>query len=214
MIERLLPPCAIAVAARDEDPDAVALPEEMALLDGAVAARRAEFATARSCARQALRRLGVADAAILRGPQREPVWPPGIVGSITHCAGYRAAAVARETDLLTIGIDAEPHGPLPAGVDRHVLVADELAWLAGAPEGTHWGRVIFGAKECVYKAWFPVARRWLGFDEASVALDPASGSFIARLLVEPPNGMPPALAGRYLVEDGLVLTALAVPRPS
>src|SRR5882672_7976907 len=109
MIERLLPPEVIVVSRRDDDPHAAPLPEEEALIDGAVAPRRSEFATTRSCARQALHRLGVPEGPILRGPKREPLWPPGIVGSLTHCTGYRAAAVARASDVLAIGIDAEPH---------------------------------------------------------------------------------------------------------
>ena len=77
----------------------------------------------------------------------------------------------------------------------------------------HWSRLIFSAKESVYKAWFPVARRWLGFEEATVAIDPAAGTFHARLTVEPPGRRAGAnIAGRYLIEDGLVLTAIAVPR--
>src|SRR3984957_6642566 len=197
MIDRLLPPEVSAIATRGDDPDAVLFPDEMALLDLAAEARRTEFATARGCARQALRRIGVPDRAILRGPKREPLWPAGIVGSITHCTGYRAAAVALASEVLTVGIDAEPHAALPARAAR-------------APAGVHWGRLIFSAKESVYKAWFPLARRWLGFDEATVAVDPAAGTFHARLLVELPAGVPGEFAGRFLVEDGLVLTAIAV----
>jgi 4'-phosphopantetheinyl transferase EntD len=211
MIERLLPPEAIAASARGDDPDAVLLPEEAELLAGAVEQRRAEFATARHCARRALRQLGVAEAAILRGPKREPLWPAGFVGSITHCTGYRAAAVARSADLLTIGIDAEPHDAIPAEVAMRVLRAQERAWIADAPSGVHWGRVIFSAKESVYKAWFPLAQRWLGFEDAIVDIDPRGGKFRARLLMEPPAGVPPRFDGRFLIEDGLVLTAIAVP---
>ncbi|HEY3692789.1 MAG TPA: hypothetical protein VGL46_21300 [Pseudonocardiaceae bacterium] len=47
------------------------------------------------------------------GERRKPVWPPGVVGSLTHCTGYRAAAVAHRRGVLTVGIDAEPHEPLP-----------------------------------------------------------------------------------------------------
>jgi 4'-phosphopantetheinyl transferase EntD len=212
MIDRLLPPEVSAVAARRDTPDAVLFPDETALLDRAAEARRAEFATARGCARQALRRIGVPDGPILRGPKREPLWPAGIVGSITHCTGYRAAAVAPASDVLTIGIDAEPHAALPDRVAERVLDAGERAWLAGAPTGVHWGRLIFSAKESVYKAWFPLARCWLGFDDATVAVDPAAGTFHARLLVKPPAGVPGEFAGRFLVEDGLVLTAIAVLR--
>jgi len=212
MIDRLLPPEISAIALRGDDPRAVALPEETALLDGAAAARLAEFATARHCARQALRRIGAPDGPILRGPKREPLWPAGIVGSITHCAGYRAAAVGFAADVVTIGIDAEPHAAVPARVTRRVLVDEERAWLAHAPAEVHWDRLIFSAKESVYKAWFPLARRWLGFDDAAVAVDAAAGTFHARLLIDPPAGVPAEYHGRYLIEDGLVLTAIAVLR--
>jgi 4'-phosphopantetheinyl transferase EntD len=211
MMHRLLPPEITAVAARDDDPETFLFPEERAMLDGAVEARLAEFATARHCARQALRRIGVPDGPILRGPKREPIWPTGIVGSLTHCTGYRAAAVARAAEVLAIGIDAEPHAAIPDRVAQRVLCAAERAWVAQAPASVHWDRLIFSAKESVYKAWFPLARRWLDFDEATIAIDPAAATFEARLLVEPPEGVPATFLGRYLVEDGLVLTAIAVP---
>ena len=211
MIDRLLPPCVSAVAVRGDIPDAMLFPEELVLLERAAEARRAEFATARHCARQALRRIAVADAPIVRGPKREPMWPAGVVGSITHCTGYRAAAVARASEMLTIGIDAEPHAALPKGVDRRVLDDEERAWIAQASAGTHWDRLVFSAKESVYKAWFPLAQGWLGFDEATIAIDPVAGTFHAHLLIDPPNGVPAAFDGRYLIDDGLVVTAIAVP---
>lgn len=210
MIERLLPPEVSAVAMRGDDPDLQALPEEEALLGEAVAGRRAEFIAARHCARQALSALGAPGGPILRGPKREPLWPPGIVGSITHCTGYRAAAVARATDVLTIGIDAEPHAPIPNRVRQRVLDDAERTWLASAPSGIHWDRLIFSAKESVYKAWYPLARRWLGFEEAHIAIDSMAGTFYAHLLTDPPPGLPAGFAGRYLVEDGLVVTVIAL----
>jgi 4'-phosphopantetheinyl transferase EntD len=211
MIEGLLPPCVSAAAVRGDVPDAMLFPEEMALLERAAEARRTEFGAARHCARQALRRLGLADVPILRGPKREPVWPAGIVGSITHCKGYRAAAVARASEILTIGIDAEPHAALPNGIDRRVLDDRERAWVAKAPVGTHWERLIFSAKESVYKAWFPLAQAWLGFEDATIAIDPATGTFRANLLIEPPAGVPATFDGRYMIDDGLIATAIAVP---
>jgi 4'-phosphopantetheinyl transferase EntD len=214
MIERLLPPEVAVVAMPGDDPDASALPEELALLGGAVAARRAEFATARHCARRALHRIGAPDGPILRGPKREPVWPAGIVGSITHCTGYRAAAVAHATDMLTIGIDAEPHETIRDRVVERILRDEERAWLATAPTSIHWDRLIFSAKESVYKAWFPLTQAWLGFEDASVTIDPVAGTFCARLVIEPPAGVPAQFPGRYLIAGGLVLTAIAVRRKS
>ena len=213
MIETLVPPPVNAIDRLGEDADAAPLPEEEFLLEGAVAARRAEFATARACARQALRNLGLPAGPILRGDKREPLWPTGIVGSITHCTGYRAAAVARADEVLTIGIDAEPNAAIEARVAARVLDDAERAWIAGAPPGIHWDRLIFSAKESVYKAWFPLTQRWLGFDEAHVAIDPGAGAFEARLLMEPPAGVPAAFHGRFIAANGLVITAITMLRP-
>lgn len=209
MIERLLSPAVASQAAREDIPAAALFPEEAALLRGATEGRRREFATARHCARAALARLGIAAAPILRGAKHEPLWPEGVVGSITHCRGYRAAAVALAKDIVTVGIDAEPAESLPHGVERRVLRDEERQWLAGAPLGVPWDRVIFSAKEAIYKAWFPVTRRWLGFEDAVVNIDPEAGVFRARVLVDCP---PPLreFTGRFLVEDGLVLTAIAL----
>ena len=111
MIEEILPDGAIAVEARDDSADAALFPEEEALLASAIEKRRREFATGRMCAHSALQQLGYPAGAILRGSRGEPLWPEGVVGSITHCDGYRAAAVARSQEIVTLGIDAEPTPP-------------------------------------------------------------------------------------------------------
>ncbi|MEU8262513.1 4'-phosphopantetheinyl transferase superfamily protein [Micromonospora sp. NPDC048999] len=217
MIETLLPPTVVTVEAFSDLPGEAPYPGEEDLIAKAVEGRRREFVTARRCAREALAHLGYAPAPIRPGPKREPLWPAGVVGSITHCASYRAAAVARDTALASLGIDAEPHGVLPDGVAEAVTVAGEpelLRRLAHTDPYVHWDRLLFSAKESVYKAWYPVTGRWLGFEEAELSIDPASRSFTARLLVDGTrtDGGPPltALHGRYLVAEGLVVTAVAL----
>jgi 4'-phosphopantetheinyl transferase EntD len=136
---------------------------------------------------------------------------------MTHCAGYRAAALAHSRDIAAIGIDAEPHGPLPDGVGDRVVNQVErraLAELASAAPGVSWDKLLFSAKEATYKAWFPLTQRWLGFDEASISINPADGTFIARLLVPGPvlaGRQLTQFSGRWLVRDGLVITSIAVP---
>nr|ASV47101.1 4'-phosphopantetheinyl transferase EntD (siderophore biosynthesis) [uncultured bacterium] len=219
MIAELLPPPVVVVDARGSLPGEGLLPEEEALVARAVAKRRAEFTTARTCARRALAQLGEPPAPLLAGPKREPLWPAGVVGSLTHCAGYRAAAVARAADLASVGIDAEPHEALPDGVLDRVSLADERHRLRRLPAGVHWDRLLFSAKESVYKTWYPLARCWLGFEDARLEFrpgpDPARGAFTAELLVA---GLPRVagrplrvLAGRYAVAGGLLATAIAVP---
>ncbi|MEU3457410.1 4'-phosphopantetheinyl transferase superfamily protein [Micromonospora sp. NPDC006766] len=218
MIEALLPPTVVTVRAFSDLPGEAPYPGEEDLVARAVEGRRREFITARRCAREALAQLGYAPTPIRPGPRREPRWPAGVVGSITHCAGYRAAAVARDTALASLGIDAEPHGALPDGVGGVVTVAGEpelLRRLSHTDPSVHWDRLLFSAKESVYKAWYPVTGRWLGFEEAELFIDPAQRTFTARLLVDGTrtDGGPPltALHGRYLVADGLVVTAVALP---
>ncbi|SNQ51315.1 4'-phosphopantetheinyl transferase Npt [Frankia canadensis] len=177
MLASLLPASAVAVEAFEDDPAAVLFPEESALLARAVDKRRREFTTARVCAHRALRELGLPPAPILPGPRGAPGWPAGVVGSITHCAGYRAAAVARAGELRTIGIDAEPNEANPRGVTREITVPAEEGWLATLTEtrpSVHWDRLLFSAKESVYKAWFPLAQRWLGFEDAALTVDPGT----------------------------------------
>jgi enterobactin synthetase component D / holo-[acyl-carrier protein] synthase len=217
VIADILPPEVVAVEAFEDPPGIELFPEEAVLLARAVDKRRHEFATGRHCARAALARLGVPPAPLLPGPRGAPRWPAGVVGSITHCDGYRAAAVARDRNVVTLGLDAEPADPLPDGVMRLVFDVGERAWIrelgAARPE-VCWDRLLFSAKESVYKAWFPLAGRWLGFAEASVTVDPDAATFAAALLVPGPavgGRTLTGFAGRWMIARGLVITTIAVP---
>jgi 4'-phosphopantetheinyl transferase EntD len=214
MIETLIPASASAEMFSDA-PESAMFSAEAAAVADAVAERRREFGTVRYCARKALRQLGVPAGPILPDVDRAPRWPAGVVGSMTHCAGYRAAVVARAGDLRGVGIDAEPHAPLPSAALDLVLRDDErvrLSELAETEPGHHWDRVLFCAKEAVYKAWFPLTRRWLDFPDVSVTVSP-DGTFLARLEVRGPRvaGVPlKGFAGRWTVGNGLVVAATSV----
>jgi len=210
MLERLVPETVFVASSRVDELDAELFAEEEPVVRQAVEKRRLEFTTGRACARRALEGLGLPRVAIPSGERGEPVWPDGVVGSITHCAGYRASAVARAEDVLVVGIDAEVHDPLPPGVWEQVAFGRERS-LAAA--GVHLDRVLFSAKEAVYKAWFPLTGRWLGFEDADLALDVAGGTFRARLLVPGPvvDGVEiREFGGRWCVDGGLVAAAVTV----
>ncbi|QBJ98154.1 4'-phosphopantetheinyl transferase superfamily protein [Rhodococcus sp. ABRD24] len=221
MIERILP-AGIASSELFEDPPGLQPhPQEESLIARAVEKRRREFIGARHCARLAMADLGVDPAPILRGDKGSPVWPRGIVGSLTHCDGYRAAVLGHAMQVRALGIDAEPNGPLPNGVLDAVSRPEERAWLATVDSSVvHWDRLLFCAKETTYKAWFPLTGRWLGFEDAHITFtsdadgaDGTMGSFHSRLLV--PGGTldgPPLASfdGRWIVSDGLIVTSISV----
>ncbi|MEA2352703.1 MAG: hypothetical protein QOJ14_1117 [Thermoleophilaceae bacterium] len=217
MIEDILPAAVASADAFEDSEEAFLFPEEEAIVARAVESRRRAFATARACARRALGALGLAPVAIPRSEGRAPLWPDGVVGSITHCDGYRAAAVARAREVTALGIDAEPNAPLRDGVLRLVASAEErarLADLAAADPAIAWDRLLFSAKESTYKAWFPLARRRLGFEDAELTIDAESGTFGIRLLVPGPvvdGSEIRGFDGRWLVREGLVVTAIAAP---
>ncbi|AOR37351.1 4'-phosphopantetheinyl transferase [Streptomyces fodineus] len=203
-------------------------PEELEVVAGAVDKRRQEFAAVRQCARRALAQLGHPPAPLLPGERGAPQWPAGIVGSMTHCAGFAAAALTRATDLASLGIDAEPHEALPDGVLEAIALPQERAMvsrLSGERPSACWDRLLFCAKEAVYKAWFPLTGKWLGFEDALIDVRPLSpvpvtataslrGTFSARLLVPGPvvgGDRIGEFAGHWRVSDGLLAAAIAVP---
>ncbi|WP_291888950.1 4'-phosphopantetheinyl transferase superfamily protein [Cellulomonas sp.] len=183
-------------------------PDEAVAVAGAVPARREEYAAVRACARAALGRLGLPPVSVPSAPDRAPIWPPGIVGCMTHCEGYRAAAVARADDWAGVGIDAETLAPLPDGVGPLVMSDGERAALADVDPATCPDRVLFSAKESVYKLWYPLVRCWLGFEEVEVRL--GSGTFVARV---GPDGLGVhEVHGRWAVHNGFVVTAVTLGR--
>ena len=232
MIRDVLPPDVVAVTfdelGMDESSALASLhPVEAEQVDGAVDSRRHDFAAARACAREAMRRLGIPGGPVVRGGRGVPVWPPGVVGSLTHTDGLRAAALAPADSVRSLGLDVEPHGPLPDGVLGAISLPDEAAWVdAARGEGTavHWDRALFTAKEATYKAWFPLTRRWLGFADARITLTTtgsddrsAAGTLRSRILVDPAavDGGPDLLElrGRWAVRDGYVASAVVL-RPT
>jgi 4'-phosphopantetheinyl transferase EntD len=221
VIEEIVPGC---VCAREafEDPGGggheLLYPEEAEVIARSVPKRQREFTTVRLCARGALEELGYPPQPLLPGRRGAPGWPEGVVGSMTHCAGYRAAVVARARDVVSAGIDAEPNEPLPDGVLKSISLPVErkrlAALRAGAPR-VWWDRLLFSAKESVFKTWYPLTGSELGFEEAEIEPDPDAGTFSARLLVPGPmveGRRVEVFSGRWLTRNGLVVTAIVHQR--
>lgn len=217
MIERLFPDIVESDEALVDVDLATLFAAERRVIASAVPKRQNEFATVRHCARNALTRLGVAPAAILPGLHREPQWPQGVVGSMTHCAGYRAAVVARASDVLTLGVDAEPHRPLSAEVIQAAASEVErqmLTHLHRQQPTIHWDCLLFCAKEAIYKAWFPLTASRLDFLEVHVELEP-DGRFDVDLRARAPELAAYNInrfSGRWSVQEGLAIVSICVTR--
>ena len=206
MLADLLPPAAAVAESLGPEPEPGAglFPAEEALVRTADPRRRAEFTAGRACARTALARLGLPATPVLTGRAGEPRWPAGVTGSITHCAGYRACAVARTADLAGLGIDAEPDAGLPAGLIEAVASGAERAWiarLAAAGPAVCWDRLLFSAKEAAGKSWYPLTGQWPRFGDLTV-FPGTDGTFEADL-----GGY--AATGRWLARAGLIVTAVS-----
>ncbi|MBN2342488.1 MAG: 4'-phosphopantetheinyl transferase superfamily protein [Deltaproteobacteria bacterium] len=159
--------------------DAVLFPEEMRILEKAVEKRKREFSAGRMLARQAMEQLGLSPCAIGVGAHREPLWPEGIVGSITHCSSWCAAALGYDTAMKYVGIDVEDYEnrTLSPNLVKSICVPEETRWLStfGQQDAARLAMAVFSAKESLFKALFPVARSFLGFEGAQIVFSEPVG---------------------------------------
>jgi enterobactin synthetase component D len=195
----------------------VVLPASLA---NAAPKRQAEFLAGRFCVREALRECAPehAHSAIAIGPDRAPLWPPGIVGAITHTDGFASVAVARAVHARAIGLDAERI----IADDRAECLLESIAdrcEVAAIARATGWSigtalTAVFSAKETVFKCLYAEARRYFDFRDARLdALGPYEGKFHARLLTTIAPSLPAGqvITGRFSVGPRIVYTAMVLP---
>lgn len=184
---------------RLEDPAPPLWPEEQPAMARAVPARRQEFAAGRAAARAAMAQIGWAGQGLPVGPDRAPVWPGGLVGSISHAGPWAGAIVARQADWAGLGLDLEPATPMPADLAPMVRApGDDDAGLLPAPMAA---KLIFSVKEAAFKAQFPLTGLWLDHRDVAVRLRP--GSFALTI-------GPVALSGRWDQAGGMFVSVLLV----
>lgn len=201
----LFPPGVAVAAVVIADNNEPAHADEQSAVARAVPSRQAEFAAGRAAARKAMRALGLPSMAIPAGPNRLPLWPTGISGSISHSAGLALAALRLG---LPLGIDIEPDQGLEPDLWPIICTPDELATLPIEHRG-HYVRQVFSAKEAAYKAQFPLTGALIGFDAMTVRL---SGiGFVARFC-RPVGGFAAGheMHGHLLRLNGLIFTGVAL----
>ncbi|MFN3723875.1 MAG: 4'-phosphopantetheinyl transferase [Paracoccaceae bacterium] len=169
-------------------------------LPGAVPARLREFAAGRAAARNALAGIGIQAQAMPQGSDRAPVWPVGVVGSITHTGVACLAVVMPAATCRGIGIDLEQDIPLEPAIWDTILRSDEQSGMTGAK-----AKAVFSAKEAAYKAQYAVSRTLFGFDAMRVEME---GDRFAAVFMQavPPFDVGKRINGWLVRAGGHVLT--------
>lgn len=210
-------PRGIAVAARDPRllPEVTDASEESAV-SGAVPRRRAEFHAGRTAARAAMIELDVPPRPVPSGADRAPLWPNGVVGSISHCRSACVAVLGHGRDWAAIGVDLEESAKLSEDLVEVVCGKTEIAWLDTLdPQGRGiMAKLIFCAKEATYKAQYSVTGAIFGFDHLEITIDRLEARFDARFL-QPAGRFAEGtvLPGRYAHAAGVLVTGMALPHP-
>ncbi len=190
--------------------------EEEACIANAVDKRKWDFRSGRHAAKAALQQLGFEGDNILlpvAGSNR-PNWPAGYVGSITHTAGFCAAAVASRQDYQGIGIDVEPRTAMRVDIVPRICSERERAWIAQQPDDqfkSDWGKVIFCIKETLYKVFNPIHQVFLGFQEAEVELSRQDGSFTANIH-QREQGIKCTYSGRFSIDEHFIYASTLLPQ--
>ena len=124
--------------------------------------------------------------------------------------------VARTDHLASIGIDAEPNEELASDIIEMIACNEEIKWIEKreGPCGLHWGKLFFSAKESVYKAWYPLTKSWLRFNEVVVHLDCCTRTFDVEILQSRcESGMhfgPYLFKGQYIYNSEFIITSVTV----
>ncbi|MCB1755611.1 MAG: 4'-phosphopantetheinyl transferase superfamily protein [Gammaproteobacteria bacterium] len=190
-------------------------PDEQSLLQNVASKRREEFSTGRFCARKALETLKLHPEPILPGERREPLWPKGVTGSISHTGGCCLAAVSRDRRLLSLGLDVEKREPIETGVRDRVCLPEELRKLGPYRDEPEIWTLIFSAKESVYKSLYPLVRQWIGFSQASLRFDFVNAGFSVEM--DKSLNIAPEilqnLRGRFVFSDDFIFTCVEIASP-
>jgi 4'-phosphopantetheinyl transferase EntD len=210
LIERIVPPVVRMVGGERPPQDVSLFPEESAIIRNAGEKRRRDFRAGRACARLALAELGVQEVAIPSGPRGEPLWPAGIVGSITHCPGYVAAAVTLREHLPALGIDAEEWGAAGSDLESFICTPAELERYRDS-EPPCWRTLVFSAKESLFKALYPLRHFELEFADVEVTLSQGRFSVSPARELDSLSADIKRIQGRFLLGSHHIFTAAWLP---
>jgi len=183
MLRTIFPAAVQVVVAEDWMwSSAVYTAEEQAIQE-AGEARKSEFRAGRNSAHVALRNLGANRFVVRKGLQREPLWPTGYTGSISHTIGHCSVVVTRQCDFSGIGHDVELRTPLePAVLNRICSRRERQQVIDFSDFPVPICKLFFSAKESIYKSYFLLCHHKLGFEDVEIDFDLVGQSWSAIIL--------------------------------
>ena len=207
----LFPAGVVAVELLSEAPRTVLTQDELNSINHCANKRIDDFTRGRACAHRGLSELGVHDFSVLAGQKREPLWPPEIVGSITHTTGFAASVVGRRSEVEALGIDCEVIASVGADLWERICTPAERGRLEQLPQAQaqREAALIFAAKEAFYKCQFPVSREWVGFEDVTIEVLADSFRVIPQVHLPVADGWVAALTGRYEFREPWVVTGIS-----
>ena len=187
-------------------------PEEQLHIKTAVGKRCHEFSTGRYCAHNAMQTLVTNKQALVAGEKREPLWPDGIIGSISHSGDCCIAIVSADPSLIALGCDVEKNEPSGLNIRDMICTEQDLHYLGERGDDPYAWKLIFSAKESIYKCLYPLLKHWIGFADATVICDFDAGSY--RVLMSEklniPENIVSKMQGRFIVGEDYIFTSMIV----
>jgi enterobactin synthetase component D len=158
----------------------IACPES---LFRALRKRKAEYLAGRYLCRLLLRERGL-PTLIPSGRHREPLWPVGWIGSVTHTDEIAVSCIAPCASVNILGIDVERwlDGDTAASLAPIIIGRDKYTRLAGPWSYGHAVTLAFSAKESLFKALYPQVGSYFDFNCAElIDANHAAGTFSLRI---------------------------------
>ena len=146
----------------------IMMPEE---LNHSVFKRRADFLAGRYVAKKAIRELRHDVYDVHLGSDRAPIWPTGIIGSISHSNSIAISVVSLKEDNQYLGVDIESFigEDIAFEIKNQIINKQEEITLnsSGLPFCICL-TLAFSAKESIYKAMYPKVKRYFDFSDVNI----------------------------------------------
>jgi 4'-phosphopantetheinyl transferase EntD len=209
-ITTLFPSTVIIVEAQDWD--GRIYPEEYKFIKAARIKRQRDFIAGRIATRNALRRLNIYNFPILVGKHRNPLFPKNIIGSISHTKDYCAVVISNNKNILSLGFDAETRdSKINDNMMDLICTKNEKIWLKQSNNYKLYVKIIFSAKESIYKCYFPIIKEFLDFQDVEISINLVKNNFTFKILKTNLSFFSPHnTVNNFVISDKYIFTGVTI----